>query len=342
MTIQDQVRDLIAGGKTKDALFRLSEELRGTDEGNTITLLQSRWANNDRSFRQGIMANSDYTMENNRINHALISVISELDALPSGSLAKQKAQQVVQQIYNIHIGDVVHGDKVGGDKVAGDKVTNNQGETSVSPRQVVPDPDLAAVKPKTILFIAANPNNTNQTEAGTESKMIQIAIDMGHLGDQYELKIFFASSINDLVRLLQVHEPVIIHLSMHGSEKGIMLQGDFGTAQALSPTQLAKFFAILNKRSKALECVVLNACSSHEHAKALVEYVSIAIGMNDDIPVEAGIKYTEYFYNSLLTGSDYRIAHETAVFQLELFADTIDYPGKKAIHEIPELFSAEP
>lgn len=340
MTIQEQVHELIAVGKTKDALYRLSEELRGTEEGNTITLLQSRWANNHRSYSQGTLTHSEYAMENNRINHALLSVMSDLESLPSASLAKQKAEEVVQQIYNIHIGDVVHGDKVGGDKVGRDKVTNNQRETGDAPRQIAPEADLPEVQPKTILFIAANPNNTNQTEAGTESKMIQDAIDMGHLRDQYILKIFFASSIEDLIRLLQVHDPTIIHLSMHGSEEGILLQGEFGAAQELEPDYLAELFAILNERSKALECVILNACSSHEHAKALINYVNIAIGMNDDIPVEAGIKYTKYFYNSLLTGSNYPIAHKIAKTQLKFLSATIDYNGKKPIHEIPELFSA--
>ena len=81
-------------------------------------------------------------MEMNRINHALLSVISDLvTARPT--VTQQKAEAAITNIYNTYImgdkvegnkttttiqGDNVAGDKIGGDKVMRNKtVTNNMG-----------------------------------------------------------------------------------------------------------------------------------------------------------------------------------------------------------------------
>ncbi len=342
MTIQDQVRDLIAGGKTKDALYRLSEELRGTEEGNTITLLQSRWANNHRSYSQGILTNSDYQMENNRINHALLSVISELDASPNTSPAKQKAQEVVQQIYNIHIGhigDVIHGDKFGGDKVMGDKVqgdkvTNNNPE----PKHNVTTNAEESVPKKTILFIASDPSNTTNTYSGAESQKIRNAINAGLLRADFDLVVNFASNIEEVLRLLKTHKPAIVHFSMHGAREGMMFEGTFGAAQVISAEILASFFELVNFREKTVECVLLSACDSTAHGEAINQYVDYVVGMNGAIPAKAAIEYTSAFYTALLTGDDYALAHKTALVQLRLFASSIDYEGDVPIIEMPKLF----
>ena len=61
-TLQESLRNLIAKGKTKHALDALAEQLHGTDEGDTITLLQSRWKSNERSKNMGVISNSDASM----------------------------------------------------------------------------------------------------------------------------------------------------------------------------------------------------------------------------------------------------------------------------------------
>ena len=107
-TLQESLRDLIAKGKTQQALDALADNLKGTDEGDTITLLQSRWNRNKNANNMGVLSGGEYQMENNRINYALLSVIGELDE----STGKEDiVKQVVQIINNIHIGDVVMGVK---------------------------------------------------------------------------------------------------------------------------------------------------------------------------------------------------------------------------------------
>lgn len=335
MTLRDQLQDLIAKDKSEVALKQLSETLRGTEEGNTITLLQARWVSNKNAYNMGILNADDYNRERNRINYALLSVIGELEENPrrvESVQAVQKDIQLIQNIYNVS-GDVVQGDKIGGDKVMGYKNVDNRVTQS---REVSPNEPNAPRKG--ILFIAANPNNTNETYSGKESQMIQKAIDIGHLRHQFELNVNFASNIEDVLRLLKVNKPAIVHFSMHGSNKGMLFEGAFGAAKIISPEILASFFELINMRQKSVECVLLSACNSIEHAIALNQYVDYVIGMKGLIPAQAAIEYSKCFYNALLTGDDYDMAHRSAKLQLKHFASSIDYQGDTALEDIPELF----
>lgn len=328
MPITNQLHELIAKGKTNEALNKLSEELRGTDEGDTITLLQSRWTSNQRSFNLGVLTNSDFNMENNRINHALLSVISDLDDSPTTSVAKQKAEEVVQQIYNIHIGHI-------GNVVNDNSVTNNNSfNTSTNTQQGNNSPTTK----KNILFIAANPTNASDTYSGKESQKITNAINAGLLRAEFELIVNFASNIEEILRLLKTHKPAIVHFSMHGALQGMMFEGTFGSPQIISADILASFFELINFREKTIECVILSACDSTAHAEAINQYVDYVVGMNGAIPAMAAIEYTSAFYTALLTGDDYDLAHKTALVQLKIFANSIDYDGDVSIVEMPKLF----
>lgn len=345
--LQNKLQALIGNAKTQQALDVLTTELQGTNEGDTITLLRARWNRNQQSYNLGVLNNSDYQMEMNRINYALLSVIGDLEeSSPSvqASPIQQKAEAAITNIYNTYImGDkvegnktttVIHGDNIGGDKVMGNKMTDNRTNHTTN------NPAVAEVKKKTILFIAANPAGKNETNSGRESQTIQSAINNGSLRDQYEVQINFASNVNELLRLLKKFKPTIVHLSMHGATtKGMLFEDGAGNVDYVSEDVLASFFELVNIREKVVECVILNACNSVTHAEVVNQYVDYTVGMNGPIPPDVAIKYTEGFYESILEGDDYETAHRSSVSLLNQYAKKLDWNGDVAIKDMPKLFS---
>ncbi len=349
--LQDKLQALIGDAKTKQALDVLTQELKGTDEGDTITLLQARWNRNERSNNMGVMDRNDYMMEMNKINHALLSVISDLEDSSSSvqaSPTQQKAEAAITNIYNTYImgdnvagnktttniqGDNIGGDKFGGDKIMGDKITNNGNQNQNGNTPIV------EVKKKTILFIAANPAGKNETSSGRESQSIQDAINNGSLRENYTVQINFASDVSDLLRLLKKFKPTIVHLSMHGAKKeGMLFEDITGNVDYVSEDDLASFFELVNMKEKLVECVLLNACNSATHAEVVCQYVDYTIGMNGPIPPAVAIKYTEGFYKSILEGDDYEVAHRSSVILLKQYAKTLEWNGDVAIKDMPKIF----
>jgi hypothetical protein len=371
-TLQESLRSLIAKGKTQQALDALTEQLRGTDEGDTITLLQSRWKSNQRSFNMGILSNSDFGMETNRINYALLSVIGDLEDNKDKKAVVQQVQEVIYKIEvsgsgnimniggivntgnvnsgnttttntvtgGIHIGDKIGGDKVGRDKIDGDKITNSgtSTKTETSPFPLESFGSVQETK-KVILFVAANPQGKNDANSGAESQAISNAISRGHLREKYELQVNFATDVNTFLTLLKQCKPTIVHLSMHGGDKkGVLFEDATGNANYVTEAVLASFFKLVNKKSKIVECVVVSACNSSGHAKELVQCVDAAVGMQGVVQVDVALEYTKGFYSSILTGDDYETAHDTAVVLLGQYASNIEYTGKIAIPDIPQFY----
>jgi Effector-associated domain 11 len=350
-TLQDKLRELIAKNKTQQALFALSEQLQGTEEGDTITLLHARLNRNRGDYNQGVISNSDYSMETNRINYALLSLIGDLESTSSGGQksVQQKAVNTINNIYNTLIigeinmgdkpytyiaGDNVAGDKIGRDKILGDKIINKSSkDTNVPP--------FSALKKKSVLFIAAEPESKRSFNAGKEVQRINEALDRSSDREKYEILTDFASKPDDLYRLLKRHNPAIVHFSMHGSEAGVFFEDSNGNAVSVAPDILGGFFELINDGdSRIVECVIMSACNSTNHAKVISEFVGSAIGMNGSILAEAAREYTKGFYQSFFEGDDYKVAHRFGVLLVKQFASRIKYLGDIPLAEMPQFFTS--
>ena len=329
-TLQDSLRNLIAKGKTQQALDALADNLKGTDEGDTIILLQARWNRNKNANNMGVLSSGEYQMENNRITYALLSVIGELDDDSTGKEAVvEKVQQV---IYNIQVQGTGHIINTG----SGSATINNDNSNAIS----ATDKDPSVQKKKTILFVAANPSGKNDASSGRELQTINDALNSGTLRDNFELKNNFASNVPSFLKLLKGVKPSVVHLSMHGGNNtGVLFEDEFGKADYVTVEDLVSFFSLVNKKERVVECVVLSACNSEDHAKGLKDWVAHSVGMKGPIPVSAAIEYTSGFYSSLFEDEDYDSAHKTAKILLKRYASKIEYTGTIAIPDIPQLFT---
>lgn len=344
MGLQEQLENLIARDKSEEALNQLAERLRGTEEGRTIILLQSRWNSNKKTYHSGTLTRDDYNRENARINYALLSVIADLENNTfADPRTREAVQQVIQHITNYNVsGDLVQGDKIGGDKVMGDKHTHNQvvGDQLKSTDNSKSEPTSETqIGKKKILFIAANPEGKMETYSGQEYQSIRDALQNNQPHSTYTLEQpNFASNVDDFLRLLKRTRPAIVHLSMHGNAtKGLVFQDAAGNSNYLSSDILASFFELINLRERTIECVILSVCNSSQHAGAIQQYVDYAVGMNGLIPAEAAVKYTQGFYDNLFSGDDYPTAHRSSMLLLRNFAQQITWDGDIPIEKMPVL-----
>lgn len=207
--------------------------------------------------------------------------------------------------YNIQIGSA-QGTVIGD----GAEVTQQFGTTStLAPNAPTDQPKIR------ILFLAANPIDTDQLRLGEEVRAIDERLRSAE-HRVFELVSHWAVRTADLSDVLLRYQPHIVHFSGHGSATGnIILENHFGRAEAVPPQALARLLRILRDN---IRCVVLNACLSVEQAEAIAQEVDCVVGMTSQIGDEAAIRFAAGFYRALGYGRSIHTAYELGCNEIGL------------------------
>ena len=148
-----------------------------------------------------------------------------------------------------------------------------------------------------ILFMAANPRNTDPLRLGEEIRLIDERLRLASLRDQFDLQQAHAVRVSDIQEHLLRYKPQIIHFSGHGMDDGALIFEDAaGKLKPVTPEALADLFRILKQR---ICCVVLNACYSNVQADVIAGQVDFVIGMKQAILDRTAIEFTGSFYRAL-------------------------------------------
>jgi len=198
-----------------------------------------------------------------------------------------------------------------------------------------------------ILFMAANPADTDRLALDSEARNIQIELESGGLRDRFRFVTWWATQPLDLLRQLRELEPTVVHFSGHGGpqppgkdpraklgrdaaaepgmlengqEHGLFFQGPGGGAQFVSADALAQTFAAAGA---SVKLVVLNACYSETQAAALATHVDCVVGMSGAIRDGAARSFAIGLYGGLGAGESVAAAFEQgrAVISLEGHSD---------------------
>lgn len=162
----------------------------------------------------------------------------------------------------------------------------------------------------TILFLAANPQDTQKLALDKEVRSITDAIRRSEGRDGIEFFSRWAVQSLDILQAINETDPEIIHFSGHGSEKGeIVLDDGSGNMAMVSKEAMA---AAVASASKKVRLIFFNACFSQKEAQAVVEKVEAAIGMNTEIGDEAAIVFAAQFYSSVGFGQNLQQAFDQA------------------------------
>ena len=153
---------------------------------------------------------------------------------------------------------------------------------------------------KTILFLGANPKETDQLRLGQEARDIEEGVRRSRQRDDFQFVTKWAVRTTDLRRHLLDEYPQIVHFSGHGTKtNGLVFEDNNGATKVVDAQSLANLFSVF---SDTIECVVLNACYSEEQADAIVQHIPYVIGMNNAIPDETAIQFAVAFYDALASG----------------------------------------
>ncbi len=171
-------------------------------------------------------------------------------------------------------------------------------------------------KPITILFLAANPTNTQPLRLDKEIRSIDQALLQAKFRDKFDLVQQWAVRIKDLQGHLLRYEPDIVHFSGHGSRTSeIILEDISGRSHPVSGKALSELFRVLKEN---IRCVVLNACYSEPQAKAIAQHIDCVIGMSKAIRDSAAINFARSFYRALAFGKDVKTAFDLGCVEIDM------------------------
>ncbi|EAW36807.1 AAA-like domain-containing protein [Lyngbya sp. PCC 8106] len=163
-------------------------------------------------------------------------------------------------------------------------------------------------KKKTILFLAANPKQTNHLRLDQEVKEIQKGLERAKKRSQFNLESRFAVTAREMQRAVLELQPQFVHFSGHGAgENGLVLEDETGQVKFVSAKGLTDLFQLFKTD---IECVVLNACYSEIQAKAIAYHIPYVIGMKQQVGDQAAQEFAIGFYDALGNGRDIEFAYK--------------------------------
>lgn len=167
-----------------------------------------------------------------------------------------------------------------------------------------------------ILFLAANPVDTDSLQLEEEYRAIKQKISERECYDKFDLVQEWAVRTGELIEKLMEHKPHIVHFSGHGSPTGeIIFKDNVGNARPVTTDALKSVFTVLKDN---VRFVVLNACNTLPQAKAIAENIDLAVGMNTPIGDPAAIEFAAMLYSALCWGRSVGSAFEVGKTQLKV------------------------
>lgn len=200
---------------------------------------------------------------------------------------------------------------------------------------------IEKMEKKVILFVCTNPQDKNFTQFDKEFQNIKENLREGIDRDNYDLEIESSVLKEDFADILDRYRPQYLHLSLHGTEEEGLYFEDQN--RRFSPMSIGEFKDIIKRYSEEykLKLVIISACNSQKHAKAVKKLCDFAIGTKALFPVPAALVYSDSFYKTFFNGKDKNVeyCHSGAIQAIKfknfqkLEIEKKVYP----IHEIPIL-----
>ncbi|MEZ6120480.1 MAG: alpha/beta hydrolase [Pirellulaceae bacterium] len=163
-----------------------------------------------------------------------------------------------------------------------------------------------------VLVLAANTQTNQLLSLKNEVETIQQQLG----ASSCRVVVDLDARIDNLSELITRLRPRLLHLAGHGSTCGaIYLPDEHGIPVRLYPGTLGRCLA---SSGATIDCVVLNACYSLEHADELSHHVHAVIGMPAPIDDESARLFSKGFYRGVSLGKTYRDAFDMGKTEIEL------------------------
>lgn len=174
--------------------------------------------------------------------------------------------------------------------------------------------DFAALPEEiTVLFVAANPQDTDRLALDEEVREVKRNLRLSDLRESIRLESEWATRTTDLLQILNEHKPHIVHFSGHGNETEIAFANDEGTTTYLRSEVIGQ---LLRSVSDNIRLVVFNSCDSEDHATEISHHVEAAVGMAGEVDDVAARVFAGQLYSAIGFGRSLRQAFDQACAQL--------------------------
>jgi hypothetical protein len=190
----------------------------------------------------------------------------------------------------------------------------------------------------TVLFVAANPTDTEVLRIGREYESIRERMGRPNWSVQIDLRSVWAMEPARLLEAIQREKPTVVHFCGHGEQGGaIALEGSQGAKVLISAQSLGGIFRAINRPrvKKRIRCVFLNACHSGAAADAIGESVDAFIGTAAPIADDAAIGFATEFYAGLADGYSLKEAVELGKAQMALLAPEGSSTQDRSVGDLP-------
>jgi hypothetical protein len=172
---------------------------------------------------------------------------------------------------------------------------------------------------KNILILSANPEDTGRLRLDKEVREIDEGLKRSKYRDRFCLHQKWAVTFWDLRRALMEYEPQIVHFAGHGTEEGLLVEGELGIPVPINKKALDGIFKL---SARHVECVVLNACYSSTQVAVIKQHIKYVVGMQKKMMDGAAIEFSVGFYDALGAGRTVEDAFEYGCIAIDQI-----YPG---------------
>jgi WD40 repeat protein len=192
---------------------------------------------------------------------------------------------------------------------------------SVAHRAPKESPAKAVAKKHVILFLAANPSETDRLALEREARAIHRELKRSGHRDRFDFRTRWAAEPLDVLSEMRELKPTVVHFSGHGGARvselgptmhardvvvesaaadsdqdGLIFHDPGGGARIVSPAAIAQ---TLEAAGPSVRVIVLNACFTVPMAEALLTHVDCVVGMSGSIHDEAARAFAVGFYGGL-------------------------------------------
>jgi hypothetical protein len=158
----------------------------------------------------------------------------------------------------------------------------------------------------TILFIAANPIDTDPRALDQQARAVRLELERAGRRGCFTFETRWAAQPLDLLRDMVKRKPTVVHFCggraiggpRRASRAGVYFQASDGNAQLVPAKALANAFDAVG----SVKLVVLDACYSEEHAAAVAAYIDCVVGMAGETIDGAAMSFAIGLYGGLGEG----------------------------------------
>jgi hypothetical protein len=170
----------------------------------------------------------------------------------------------------------------------------------------VNDDALEPARRHRILFVCAGPDGAPNLHIDRELRVVSDAVARS---SSLDVEVLYRTSRHDLRRRLLNHDFELLHFSCHGTEHGLLLEGEYGTPALLEGRDLLGFLRA-NLDASKLRALVFNACWSASIAAAAAPHFRRVVGVNGPVDAVAATEFSMGFYDAFVAGRSIKHACE--------------------------------